>query len=57
MVWKRKGRFRGDEGEQKHRQLEEKISELEDRVSRNRLRFSGITEKAEGSERRKKLRI
>ena len=36
--------------EQKHQQLEEKISELEDRSRRNNLRFSGFTEKAEGAE-------
>ena len=35
--------------EQKHQQLEEKISELEDRSRRNNLRFSGFTEKAEGA--------
>ena len=37
--------------EQKHQQLEEKISELEDRSRRNNLRFSGSAEKAEGAER------
>ena len=37
--------------EQKHQQLEEKISEHEDRSRRNNLRFSGFTEKAEGAER------
>ena len=36
--------------EQKHQQLEENISELEDRSRRNNLRFSGFTEKAEGAE-------
>ena len=36
--------------EQKHQQLEEKISELEDRSMQNNLRFSGVTEKAEGAE-------
>ena len=36
--------------EQKHQQLEEKISELEDRSRRNNLRFSGFTENAEGAE-------
>ena len=36
--------------DQKHQQLEEKISELEDRSRRNNLRFSGFTEKAEGAE-------
>ena len=36
--------------EQKHQQLEEKISELEDRSKLNNLRFSGFTEKAEGAE-------
>ena len=36
--------------EQKHQQLQEKISELEDRSRRNNLRFSGFTEKAEGAE-------
>ena len=36
--------------EQKHQQLEEKISETEDRSGRNNLRFSGFTEKAEGGE-------
>ena len=36
--------------EQKHQQLEEKISELEDRSRRNNLRFSGFTEKAEAAE-------
>ena len=36
--------------EQKHQQLEEKISELEDRSRRSNLRFSGFTEKAEGAE-------
>ena len=35
---------------QKHKQLEEKSSELEDRSRRNNLRFSGFTEKAEGAE-------
>ena len=38
--------------EQKHQQLEENISELEDRSRRNNLRFSGFTEKAEGAETR-----
>ena len=38
--------------EQKHQQLEEKISELEDRSRRNNLRFSGFTEKAAGAETR-----
>ena len=36
--------------EQKHQQLEEKISELEDRSRRNNLWFSWFTEKAEGAE-------
>ena len=36
--------------EQKHQQLEEKISELEDRSRWNNLRFSGFTEKAGGAE-------
>ena len=36
--------------EQKHQQLEEKISELKDRSRRNNLGFSGFTEKAEGAE-------
>ena len=36
--------------EQKHQQLEEKNSEIEDRCGRNKLRFSGFTEKAEGGE-------
>ena len=36
--------------ERKHQQLEENISELEDRSRRNNLRFSGLTEKAEGAE-------
>ena len=36
--------------EQKHQQLEEKISKLEDRSRRNNLRFSRFTEKAEGAE-------
>ena len=36
--------------EQKHQQLEEKISAVEDRSRRNNLRFSGFTEKAEGAE-------
>ena len=36
--------------EQEHQQLEEKISELEDRSRRNNLRFSGFTEKTEGAE-------
>ena len=36
--------------EQKHQQLEEKISELEDKSTTNNLRFSGFTEKAEGAE-------
>ena len=35
---------------QKHQQLKEKISELEDRTRRINLRFSGFTEKAEGAE-------
>ena len=35
---------------QKHQWLEEKISELEDRSKRNKLRFNGFTEKAEGAE-------
>ena len=35
--------------EQKHQQLKEKISELEDISRRNNLRFSGFTEKAEGA--------
>ena len=38
--------------EQKHQELEEKISELEDRSRRNNLRFSGFTEKAAGAETR-----
>ena len=38
--------------EHKHQQLEEKISELEDRSRWNNLRFSGFTEKAEGAEMR-----
>ena len=36
--------------EQKHQQLEETISELQDRYRRNNLRFSGFTEKDEGAE-------
>ena len=36
--------------ERKHQQLKENISELEDRSRRNNLRFSGLTEKAEGAE-------
>ena len=36
--------------EQKHQQLEEKNSELEDRSRQNNLWFSGFTEKAEGAE-------
>ena len=36
--------------EQKHQQLEEKISELEDRSRRNITRFCGFTEKAGGAE-------
>ena len=36
--------------EQKQQQLEEKISELEDRSRRNNPRFSRFTEKAEGAE-------
>ena len=36
--------------EQKHQQLEEKISELEDRSGRNITRFCGLTEKARGAE-------
>ena len=36
--------------EQKHQQLEEKISELDDRSRRNNQRFGGFTEKAEGAE-------
>ena len=36
--------------EQKHQQLEEKISELEERSRRNNLWFSWFTEKAEGAE-------
>ena len=36
--------------EEKHQQLEEKISGLEDRSRRNNLRFSGFTEKDEGAE-------
>ena len=36
--------------EQKHQQLEVKISEIEDRSRRNNQRFSGFTEKAEGAE-------
>ena len=36
--------------EQKHQQLEEKSSELEDRSGRNNLWFSWFTEKAEGTE-------
>ena len=36
--------------EQKHQQLEEKISELEDRPGRNNLWFSWFTEKAEDAE-------
>ena len=36
--------------EQKHQQLEEKISGLKDRFKRNNLRFSGFTEKPEGAE-------
>ena len=36
--------------EQKHQQLEEKISGLEDRSRKNNLRFSGFTEKVEGAE-------
>ena len=36
--------------EQKHQQLKEKISELEDRSRWNNLRFSGFTEKVEGAE-------
>ena len=35
--------------EQKHQQLEEKISGLKDRSKRNNLRFSGFTEKPEGA--------
>ena len=37
--------------EQRHQQLEKKISELEDRSRQNSLRFSGFSEKAEGAER------
>ena len=36
--------------EQKHQQLEEKISELEDRSRRNITRFCGFTEKTGGAE-------
>ena len=36
--------------EQKHQQLEEKISEIEDRSRRNNLRFIGFAEKAEAAE-------
>ena len=36
--------------EQKHQQLEETISELQDRYRRNNLQFSGFTEKDEGAE-------
>ena len=36
--------------EQKHQQLEEKNSELEDRSRRNNLRLSGFTVKIEGTE-------
>ena len=36
--------------EQKHQQLEEEISELEDRFRWNNLRFNGFTEKTEGAE-------
>ena len=36
--------------EQKHQQLEKKISELEDRSRRNITRFCGLTEKARGAE-------
>ena len=44
---------------QKHQQLEEKISELEERSTRNKLQFSEFTEKAEGKvlKRGKKVRI
>ena len=37
--------------EQKHQQLEEKISELEDRFRWNNLRFNGFTENTEGAEK------
>ena len=43
--------------EQKHQQLEEKISELEDRSRRNNLRFNGFTEKAEDIETWEEMRI
>ena len=45
--------------EQKHPQLEEKISELEERSTWNKLQFSEFTEKAEGKvlKRGKKVRI
>ena len=43
--------------EQKNQQLAEKISELEDRSRQNNLRFSGFTEKAEGAETWKRVRI
>ena len=43
--------------EQKHQQLEEKISELEDRSRRNNLRFNRFTENAEDIETWEEIRI